>query len=65
MPKMKRVQLLHVQFCMYLLSYLQYPHLDSNLELEFETYENQGLSSSIFNTNLASEQEDIFEGAKV
>ena len=50
---------------MYLLSYLQYPHIDSNLELEFETYENQGLSSSIFNTNLALEQENIFEGAKV
>lgn len=50
---------------MYLLSYLQYPHVDSNPELEFETYENQGLSSSIFTTNLASEQENIFEGAKV
>lgn len=35
----------------YLLSYLQYPYTDSNIEWEFETYENQGLSPKTLNTN--------------
>lgn len=55
---------MYVQFS-YLLSYLEHPHIDSNLELKLETHENQGLSPLMVNANLAKEQENIFKGAKV
>lgn len=52
-------------FHMCLLSYLQYPHIESNLELECDAYKNQGLPSLIFNANLTRNQRTFSKETRV
>lgn len=66
MPKMKRkLNCYMFNFHTCLLSYLQYSHIESNLESEYDTYKNQGLPSSIFNANLTRNKRTFSKEPKV